>query len=50
MEEPFGWGKVIGQIRQVKQRGKAQVNALFQVTMMGWNLVRMRNLLAASSA
>ena len=48
VEEPFGWGKVIGQIRQVKQRGKARVNALFQVTMMGWNLVRMRNILAMS--
>ena len=48
VEEPFGWGKLIGQIRQVKQRGKAQVNTLFQTTMMGWNLVRMRNILAAS--
>ena len=48
VEEPFGGGKLIGQIRQVKQRGKAQVNTWFQTTMMGWNLVRMRNLLAAS--
>lgn len=49
VEEPFGWSKLIGQIRQVKQRGKARVNALFQVTMMGWNLVRMRNILATCS-
>lgn len=48
VEEPFGWAKVVGPIRQVKQRGKARVNALFQIAMMGWNLVRMRNLLAAS--
>lgn len=48
VEEPFGWGKLIGQIRQVKQRGKAQVNTIFQTTMMGWNLVRMRNILAAT--
>lgn len=46
VEEPFGWAKVIGPIRQVKQRGKPRVNALFQTTMMGWNLVRMRNILA----
>lgn len=49
VEEPFGWSKLIGQIRQVKRRGKARVNALFQVTMMGWNLVRMRNILATCS-
>jgi transposase len=49
VEEPFGWSKLIGQIRQVKQRGKARVNALFQVTMMGWNLVRMRSILATCS-
>jgi Transposase and inactivated derivatives len=48
VEEPFGWVKLIGPIRQVKQRGKARVNALFQTAMMGWNLIRMRNLLATS--
>jgi transposase len=46
VEEPFGWGKLIGQLRQVKQRGKARVNALFKMSMIGWNLVRMRNILA----
>lgn len=45
VEEPFGWGKLIGQIRQVKQRSKARVNALSQVTMLGWNPIRMRNIL-----
>lgn len=46
IEESFGWGKSIGLIRQVKLRGLAKVNSVFQLTCMGWNLVRMRNLLA----
>ncbi|HLI16969.1 MAG TPA: IS5 family transposase [Rhodanobacteraceae bacterium] len=45
VEEPFGWMKLAAQLRQVKQRGTAQVAALFQMGMMGWNLIRMRNLL-----
>lgn len=44
IEEGFGWGKTIGQIRQVKVRGKDRVNAVFQMTFIGWNLTRMRNL------
>ncbi|MGH8184030.1 MAG: IS5 family transposase [Rhodanobacteraceae bacterium] len=50
VEEPFGWMKLIAQLRQVKQRGKAQVGALFQMGMMGWNLIRMRNLLTGAVA
>lgn len=46
VEEPFGWGKKIGPIRQVMVRGRDKVHSLFQLTMMGWNLVRMRNLQA----
>ncbi|MDE2270468.1 MAG: transposase [Xanthomonadaceae bacterium] len=48
VEGPFGWAKVLGSIQQAKQRGKARVNVLFQIVMMGWNLVRMRNILAMS--
>jgi transposase len=44
VEEPFGWGKNIGPIRLVMLRGRDKVHSLFQLTMMGWNLVRMRNL------
>lgn len=47
VEEPFGWGKLIGLIRQVKVRGLEKVNDIYLLTCMGWNLVRMRNLLAA---
>ena len=48
IEEGFGWGKTIGLIRQVKVRGLARVNAVFNMTFIGWNLVRMRNLTAQS--
>ena len=44
VEEPFGWGKTIGLIRQVKSRGIDRVNDIFSITMMGWNLIRIRNL------
>jgi transposase len=44
VEEPFGWGKTIGLIRQIKQHGLANANHLFQLTMIGWNLIRISNL------
>src|SRR5699024_8019586 len=44
IEEGFGWAKTIGQMRQVKVRGKYRVNDLFLLTFTGWNLIRMRNL------
>lgn len=48
-EEPFGWMKATARLRQVKQRGKVQGGALFQSGMMGWNRVRMRNLMAGAA-
>lgn len=44
VEEPFGWGKTIGLIRQMKVRGLSKVNSVFMMTMIGWNLTRMRAL------
>ena len=44
VEEPFGWGKTIGLIRQMKVRGLPKVNGVFMMTMIGWNLTRMRSL------
>ncbi len=49
VEQPFGWGKLIGTLRQVKQRGLPRVDALFQFNLLAWNLVRMRTLLTAST-
>ena len=43
VEEPFGWGKTVGLIRQFKVRGLSRVNEVFQLTLMGWNLTRMAN-------
>ena len=44
VEEPFGWGKSIGLIRQMKVRGLSKVNGVFMMTMIGCNLTRMRAL------
>ena len=44
VEEPFCWGKTIGLIRQIKVRGLSKVNDVFMMTMIGWNLTRMRTL------
>jgi len=49
VEEPFGWNKLIGHLRQVKQRGIEKVDGIFQFGMLAWNLVRMRNILAGST-
>ena len=49
IEETFGWNKSIGSLRQVKQRGLARVDALFQFGMLSWNLVRMRNILTMNA-
>ena len=49
VEEPFGWGKTVGLIRQVKVRGLDRVNAVLTMTFMGWNLTRMVNLQGQSA-
>ncbi|MGA8258905.1 MAG: IS5 family transposase, partial [Arenicellales bacterium] len=45
IEEAFGWGKAIGPLRQTKLRGAERVHFQMLLTMAGYNLVRMRNLL-----
>ena len=45
--EGFGWGKVIGPLRKVKVRGLEKVDWLFKLTMAGYNMIRLRNLMAA---
>jgi transposase len=44
IEQGFGWGKLIGPIRQVMVRGIKKVDQLFMLTMTAYNLVRMRTL------
>jgi len=45
VEEPFGWGKVIGGLRKLHHRGIELVDSCFALTMTGYNLVRLQKLL-----
>ena len=47
VEEPFGWGKVVGPIRKTMLRGLDQVGAQFTLTMAAYNLAKLPRLLAA---
>ncbi len=44
IEQCFGWGKVIGPIRQVMVRGLDKVDQLMMLTMAAYNLTRLRTL------
>lgn len=46
IEEVFGWAKDIGPVRKTKLRGRERVSFQWVMTLAGYNLVRMRNLLA----
>ena len=45
VEEPFGWAKQIGGLRQTKFRGLVRVRQDFLRVMAAYNLVRIRNLI-----
>lgn len=45
VEEPFGWAKQIGGLRQTKFRGLARVRQDFLRVMSGYNLIRICNLM-----
>lgn len=45
VEEPFGWAKQIGGLRQTKFRGLVRVRQDFLRVMAAYNLVRIRNLM-----
>ena len=49
VEEVFGWLKTVGCLRKLHHRGKNRVGAVFTFATAGYNLVRIRNLMAASS-
>lgn len=46
IEEVFGWAKTIGPMRKTKLRGVRRVGFEMLLTVTGYNLIRMRNLLA----
>ncbi len=49
VEEFFGWAKVVAGLRKVKLRGREKVGWLFTLAAAAYNLVRMRNLMAATA-
>ncbi len=49
VEELFGWAKVVAGLRKVKLRGREKVGWLFPLAAAAYNLVRMRNLMAATA-
>ena len=49
VEQCFGWMKTVGLLRKLRHRGGARVNWTFIFTAAAFNLVRIRNLVYASS-
>ena len=49
VEEIFGWLKTVGLLRKVKLRGVQRVGWLFTFAAAVYNLVRMRNLVGATT-
>ncbi|MDH4370984.1 MAG: transposase, partial [Nitrospira sp.] len=49
VEEIFGWLKTVGLLRKVKLRGVQRVGWLFTFAAAVYNLVRMRNLVKATT-
>jgi transposase len=49
VEEIFGWMKTIGLARKTRFKGTARVGWMFQLTAAAYNLMRMRNLLGATT-
>ena len=48
IEEIFGWGKTVGPVCKTKFRGQKRVSYQWLMTMAGYNLIRMRNILATA--
>lgn len=49
VEEIFGWLKTVGGLRKTRHKGKRRVDGVFKFTAAAYNLVRMRNLMAAAA-
>lgn len=48
VEEVFGWMKTVGLFRKTRHKGTERIGWMFEFTAAAYNLVRMRNLLAAA--
>jgi transposase len=49
IEEIFGWVKTVGGLRKTRHRGLARVGWMFTFALTAYNLVRIRNLVAAAA-
>jgi hypothetical protein len=49
VEEVFGWLKTVGMTRKVRHRGLPRVDWVFTFALAAYNLVRIRNLMAAAA-
>ena len=47
VEEGFGWGKTIGELRTLHHRGRGKASWIFTFTNAAYDLVRMRTLIRA---
>jgi transposase len=47
VEEVFGWMKTVGLLRKLRHRGGPKVTWIFRFTAAAYNLIRIRNLVAA---
>lgn len=50
IEKVFGWGKLDRPLRQVKLRGLDRVDWFYRLTIVGYNLMRMRRLIPIQAA
>jgi len=49
VEEIFGWLKTVGMMRKTRHRGEPRVGWVFTFSLAAYNLVRIRNLMAAAA-
>jgi len=49
VEEIFGWLKTVGMMRKTRHRGEPRVGWVFTFSLAAYNLVRIRNLMAATA-
>jgi len=49
VEEIFGWLKTVGGLRKTRHRGVERVGWMFSFALAAYNLIRMRNLMAAAA-
>ena len=49
VEESFGWLKTVALLRKLRHRGRAKIDWIFRLAAAAYNLIRIRNLVSATS-